>query len=260
MHGDDATREAPDRQQRVARLTLAGIGVLVLLAGGIAWAVLASRPAPPAWQPGSINNLVLQAGPGVAANGNDYPAMATRGEDPDPLSTGELVTAFPPHTDGPLQVSADCAGAVTGRAVARALRAAGCSQVLRLIATTTGTGGPYTGLIDIFNLTSGAAAYQAARAFGEESPYGNGADLDLPPNAAPGGFILPWPGTPAARVARASGNAADVDAFGHFLVVLWTYGSGGATLDDSGPQLANGLFELVLGQFAENRVGRDSAG
>jgi hypothetical protein len=33
-------------------------------------------------------------------------------------------------------------------------------------------------------------------------------------------------------------------------VVLWTYGSGGATLDDSGPQLANGLFEIVLGQFA----------
>lgn len=130
--------------------------------------------------------------------------------------------------------------------------------MLRLITTSTGTGGPYTALIDIFNLASAAAAYQAAWAFGEEWPYAN---LDPPlPNAAPGGFILPWPGTPAASVARAAGNSADVDAFGHFLVVLWTYGSGGATPDDSGPQLANGLFELVLGQFAENRVGRDTAG
>lgn len=76
---------------------------------------------------------------------------------------------FAAKDSGPSQVSADCAGAVTGQAVVRALRAAGCSQVLRLIATSTGTGGPCPEPIDIFNLSSGAAAYQAARAFGEES-------------------------------------------------------------------------------------------
>lgn len=158
--------------------------------------------------------------------------MATRSEDPTPLSAGELAEVFPPGKGGgPSQVSADCTAAVTGQAAARALRAAGRSQVLWLIATSTGTGGPYTGLVDIFSLASGTAAYQAARAFGEESPYGGGANLlpPQPPDAAPGGFILPWPGTPAAGVARAPGNTADVDAFGHFLVVLWTYGHGGAT-------------------------------
>ncbi len=111
------------------------------------------------------------------------------------MSTGELARVFPPgQGTGPSQVSADCAGAVTGQAVAQALHAAGCSQVLRLIATCTGTGGPDTGLIDIFNLASGTATYHAARAFGEEESvttfYG--------PNVAPGGFILPWPGTSAA--------------------------------------------------------------
>lgn len=250
------------RHRRPAgRAAIVGVAAVALIAGGLLWAGAAAGPAAVLrWEPGSINNLVLQAGPAAAAAGSDYPQIATRGEDPAPLSTGELAKAFPPGGKyGPSQVSADCAGAVTGQAAARALRAAGCSQVLRLIATSTGTGGPDIGLIDIFNLASGAAAYQAARAFGEESPYGSGARLPLPPNAAPGGFISPWPGTPAAGVARAPGNAADVDAFGHFLVVLWTYGSGGATVDDSGPQLANGLFELILGQFAENRVGRDSA-
>jgi hypothetical protein len=72
--------------------------------------------------------------------------------------------------------------------------------VLRLIATASdSTGGRYTGLIDIFNLATGSAVYLAARVFGEESPYGDSANLvpRPPPNAAPGGFIRPWPGTPA---------------------------------------------------------------
>lgn len=234
---------------------------IAIAGGGLLGARAMTRPGTPAWQPASINNLVLQAGRTAAADGSDYPQIATRSEDPAPLSTSELAKAFPRGKYGPSQVNTDCAGAVTGQAVARALRAAGCSQVLRLIATSTGTGGPYTGLIDIFNLASGTAVYQAARVFGEESPYGSGANLfpPQPPNAAPGGFILPWPETPAANVARAPGNAADVDAFGHFLVVLWTYGHGGPTVDDSGPQSANGLFELVLGQFAQNRVDHDSA-
>jgi hypothetical protein len=244
-----------------SRLAL-GVTAAALIAGSAGCGAVAPRPAlAPSDRPGSIYNLVLQAGPAVAAQGNNYPGMATRGQDPSPLSTGELAAVFPPgRGGGPEEVSTDCAGAVTGQPVTRALQAAGCGQVLRLIATSTGTGGPYTGLIDIFNLASGAAAYQAARAFGEESPNGSGPNPLVPPNATPGGFILPWPGTAAAGVARAPGNAADVDAFGHFLVVLWTYGHGGATANDSGPQLANGLFELHLDQFAGNRAARDSAG
>jgi hypothetical protein len=112
---DGGTPPGRGRQQRVARLALAGIGGARPARRRHCLGALASRPAPPAWQPGSINNLVLQAGPAVVADGNDYPAIATRGEDPAPLSTGELARAFPPGSKyGPSQVSADCAGAVTG--------------------------------------------------------------------------------------------------------------------------------------------------
>jgi hypothetical protein len=61
-------------------------------------------------------------------------------------------------------------------------------------------------------------------------------------------------------VARAAGNAADVDAFGHFLVVVWTYSSGGGGPYDSVPQLANGAIELVLSQFADNRAADNFGG
>ena len=44
--------------------------------------------------------LILQAGPAVAADGNDYPQIATRGEDPAPLSTGELAAVFQGKTSG----------------------------------------------------------------------------------------------------------------------------------------------------------------
>lgn len=256
------------RQRRLAgragRAAIVGVAAAALIAGGLLWAGAAAGHAKvPGWQPQTIDNLVLEAGPGAIAVGHGYSQIATRAEDPPPLSVPELARVFPPDSGGRVMgLSSNCAAAVTGRAVKQALASGGCSQVLRLIATSTGTGGPYRGLIDIFNLASGAAVYQAARAFGEESPYSDSAALvpRPPPNAAPGGFIRPWPGTPAANIAHAAGNAADIDAFGHFLVVLWTYGSGGATVDDSGPRLANGLFELRLGQFAENRVGRDSAG
>lgn len=241
--------------RRSVRWWLAGIGVLVLLAGGAACGGAASAPAPAAAAsvspPASIENLVLQAGPAAAAHGSDNPRIATRGEDPAPLSTAEIAEVFPPGKGtGPSQVSANCAGAVTGQAVVRALRAAGCTQVLREIATCTGTGGPYTGLIDIFNLASGTATYQAARAFGEDEPNTS----IFGPNVASGGFILPWAGTSAAGVASAANNAADVDAFGHFLVVLWTYSSDNPDIVD-GAGNCNGLFELHLSQFADNRAG-----
>jgi hypothetical protein len=70
----------------------------------------------------------------------------------------------------------------------------------------------------------------------------------------PGGFILPWQGTEAAGIARAAGNAADVNAFGHFLVVVWTYITGSGGPDGTAAQLVNGLVELHLSQWADNRA------
>ena len=141
-----------------------------------------------------------------------------------------------------------------GRVRIRALTAAGCSQVLRMVVTASGTT-PAVGQVDIFNLAGGPSLIWVARAFGQEPPSGGPNPFpSQPPNAAPGGFILPWQGTTAASVARAPGNAADVDAFGHFLVVIWSYGSNGPGRDDMVPQVANTLVETALSQFADNRA------
>jgi hypothetical protein len=252
----------PPGRQRAARLAVAGIGVLVLLAGGITWGIMTFQPERPAWQPSTIDNLVLEEGPASITTGTDYHPIDTRTQDPAPLTTAELAKVFPPgHGDGPMEVSPDCAGAVTGAPVIQALKAAGCSQVLRLITTATGTGGPYAVLVDIFNLAGGPSLIQTARTFGQEPPAG-GTDAypSHPADAAPGGFIVPWQGTSAAGVARAAGNAADVNAFGHLLVVTWTYSTTGASPDGTGAQLVNGLIELELSQFADNRAADSPAG
>lgn len=226
--------------------------MLILLAGGIAWGIMASQPGRPAWQPASITNLVLLEGPASVTTGTDYHPIATRAEDPAPLNTAELARIF--RATDSMEVGPDCAKAVTGAPVIRALKTAGCSQVLRLITTATGTGGPSVVQVDIFNLAGGPSLIATARAFGEEPPNGEDAFPSQPPNAAPGGFILPWKETEAASIARVAGNAADVNAFGHFLVAVWTYSTGSGGPDGTAAQLVNGLIELRLGQWADNRA------
>jgi hypothetical protein len=255
------TAPGPARQQRAARLAVAGIGVLVLLAGGITWGIMTSQPGQPAWQPATIDNLVLEEGPASITTGTDYHPIDTRTEDSAPLTTAELAKVFSPgQGSGPMQVSPDCAGAVTGAPVIQALKAAGCSQVLRLITTATGTGGPFAGLVDIFNLAGGPSLIQAVRAFGQEPPGGPNAYPSQPPDAAPGGFIVPWQGTSAAGVASAAGRAADLEAFGHFLIVIWTCSTTGGSPDGTGAQLVNGLIETKLSQFADNRAADSPVG
>jgi hypothetical protein len=228
--------------------------VLILLAGGITWGIMASRPGRPEWQPASITNLVLLEGPESVTTGTDYHPIATRAEDPALLNTAdtaELARIF--HGTDSMQVGRACAGVVTGAAVVQALKTAGCSQVLRLITTATGTGRCVV-LVDIFNLAGGPSLVAAARAFGEEPSGAVDAFPSQPPNAAPAGFIRPWQGTKAAGIARAAGNAADVDAFGHFLVVVWTYSTGNGGSDDAAAQLANGATEILLSQWADDRA------
>jgi hypothetical protein len=257
------------RVNQLQRRAAAGIGALALLAGVIACgssasppgqparqpATAASQPGPSAWQPATIDNLVLEGEPGPLTTGTGYHPIDTRAEDPAPLTTAELAKVFSTRKGSdPMELSQDCAGAVTGAPVIQALKAAGCSQVLRLISTSTGTGGPYATQVDIFNLAGGPSLVQAARAFGQEPLYGTTKfDPSHPPDAAPGGFIRPWPAT--SGVARAAGNAADVDAFGHFLAVLWTYSVTDVSPDGGNAEnLTNMGTELELGQFADNRA------
>jgi hypothetical protein len=244
------------------------VGVLVLLVVGIIWWVaithpsqagvsaLPSQAAGSTVQPATIDNLVLEEGPEPMTTGGAYHSINTRAEDPSPLTTAELSQVFPPGKGtGPMEISPDCAGAVTGALIIQALNAAGCDQVLRVIITCTG-GTSCTSLIDIFNLTGGPSLTQAARAFGQEPGAGGTIAFPFhPPNSAPDGFILPWHGITAADIASASGNAADVDAFGHLLVVLWTYSPDGGSLAAMGASAVNGLIETAeLSQFADDRA------
>ncbi|MBO0831078.1 MAG: hypothetical protein J2P28_00735 [Actinobacteria bacterium] len=103
-------------------------------------------------------------------------------------------------------------------------------------------------------MAGGASLIAAARAFGDQPPNGDNAYPSQPPNAAPGGFILPWQGTKAAGIAGAAGNAADVNAFGHFLVVVWTYSTGSGGSDGTAAQLVSGAVEFQLSQWADNRA------
>ena len=103
--------------------------MIVLLAGGVTWGIMASQPGRPAWQPATIDNLVLEEGPDSITTGTDYHPIGTRAEDPAPLTTAELAKVFAPRQGGgPMAVSPDCAGAVTGALIIQALKAAGCSQ------------------------------------------------------------------------------------------------------------------------------------
>jgi hypothetical protein len=190
--------------------------------------------------------------------GPGYHPIDTRAEDPAPLTTAELATVFQtPKGSDPMEVSQDCAGAVTGTPVIQALKAAGCSQVLRLIddstGTVNGTRDTYVTQVDIFNLAGGPSLVQAAGPFGQEPLYGNTEFYPShPPDAAPGGFIRPWPAT--SRVARTSGNAAYVVAYGHLLVVIWTYGLPGGRPDGGDVENTTNLAtEYEVGQFADNR-------
>jgi hypothetical protein len=250
------------------RAAVAGVAAVALIAGGgLLWSDAAAQHAPaPRWEPASIDNLVLQAGPSDVAIGNGYPNISTRAADPRPLSLPEITRVFPPSSgDKERELGTNCGAVVLGRAVKQALASGGCSQVLRLVDISSDSrGAHYTSLIDIFNLSSGRSVYRVAREFGEKSPYSpvvTNSWPRLPPDTAPGGFIRPWPGTPAANMARAAGNEADIDGFGHFLIVIWSSGAGTSTAGSAMQGAVSAQLELILSQkFAENRLIRVSEG
>jgi hypothetical protein len=121
------------------------------------------------------------------------------------------------------------------------------------LATATGTGGPSESQFDIFNLAGGPSVIAAARAFGEEPPNGDVAFPSQPPNAAPGGFILPWQASETGRLARRrqrrgrdrAGSLSRRD-----LDVQFRQQRRGRTA----AQLVNGLIELDLSQWTDNRA------
>lgn len=210
-----------------------------------------SGKAGDSWQPSSIENRVLEAGSKVISSGHGYKRIAARVDDPRPLSAHEISMIFPLKA---AQLNSDCAAVVTDRAVSSSLAKGGCSQVLRLVTTASdNSGGHAMSLIEIFNLESGNAVYRAANVFGQKTTYGDMSIKGMPrtPNFPPKGFIRPWSGTVASNVATASDNAAEVDGFGHFLVVIWTFGETNSVIGNDG---ASSLFDDALSKFASNRA------
>lgn len=210
-----------------------------------------SKSATAQWKPDSVDNEVLEAGPGAMAAGNGYGQIATRAKDPRPLSAHDLSSVV---GRGPSKLNTDCASAVTGQEVRAALAAGDCSQVLRVIATAPdNAGGHATGLIDVFNLASGTAVYKAAGALGHEPLYDDRLMTGKPPlpHRSPQGFIRSWPGTPAAYMATSFANSAIVNGLGHFLIVIWVRGEPNSSIGNDG---AASLFDDAMSNFPNQRL------
>jgi hypothetical protein len=227
--------------------TIGGVVAAALITAAVLlWTgAISLHASPPSWQPGTINNLVVQGGPFAAYGPSN---LLTRTDGSRPLSVPEMRRVFPPRWGNrDTQLSSDCAAAVLGRAIRKALAAGRCTQVVRMVVTGhDSTGAHYISQIDIFNLKNSLSVYRVAEELGEISPYQKGLDPRIPPNAAPRGFIKQWPGTLAAHLARATVNGADINSYGHFLIVIWT--EGGTEFSQG---LISGNFENIVSNFGE---------
>lgn len=200
------------------------------------------------WKPAAVENLTLAAGQKEMAAGHGYNSIATRAQDPQPMSVRQAPKL---GSSKYVNLSSNCDSMVTSLAVRHALSRGGCSQVLRTIGTVSSSNGNSTRLVYVFNLISGSAVYRAARAFGEENPAPSTITMQLgfPGNFSPSGFVRSWPKTPAENMAGTSGNFAYVDGFGHFLLVAW---SGGAS--SIANETADGLADTAFSQYVGSRI------
>ncbi|WP_306369136.1 hypothetical protein [Nocardiopsis sp. CC223A] len=148
--------------------------------------------------------------------------LGTREADSRPLNEGELFgdrsaeisSRGIEFTLRDSELSEDCAAAVWGDEVARALADADCTQVGR----ATYVGDDYFGVTAIFNLADAEASGAVAAAMAEpELPEGEEPPTDAP---VPGFVIAPSGAAPFDRLGSGY-SSAEATVSGHYLVVVW---------------------------------------
>ncbi len=210
-HGAHTGQNAlPGRRHRPAsvKLAVAGALVLVLGAAGALYVGVLRTPAKPHTTSQSVKSAATASPtPSPTQTLGPYGRIATRGDDPDPLTIAQL---YPPKfvvfgvtmVRTADQIGTNCGAAVAGSGLQQALSAAGCNQVVRATYLTVKQG--MMGTIGVLNLTSGSAAKRTTLATGA-----NNFIAQVPGRKAPTSKIGQGPGIEMAA------------AKGHYLILIW---------------------------------------
>ncbi|CAL9399149.1 hypothetical protein SUDANB121_01435 [Nocardiopsis dassonvillei] len=158
--------------------------------------------------------------------------LGTRELDGRPLNEGELFgdrsaeisSRGLEFTLRDSELSEDCAAAVWGEEVVRALADAGCTQVGR----ATYVGDSYFGVTAIFNLDDVEGSRAVAASMAEpDTPAG-----EEPPADAPRpGFVIPPSGADPFDRLGSGYSSAEATVSGHYLVVVWVQPTDSESVD-----------------------------
>ncbi|MBP2704843.1 hypothetical protein JOL79_13565 [Microbispora sp. RL4-1S] len=193
------------------RRPIALIGGLILLVGALflgLWVAAKNQP-PPQAQPPAPKPSSTQPVPAGAAGRYGY--AASRATDKEPLSAAELfgkkkvVNHGRSYLRTAWRKEKTCADGVTGPTITKALKTAGCNQLLR--ASYRDAKGKVIGTVGVANLktSSGAKKVAAAGGGGERKDY-----------------LKPLPGKDDVSKHLGSGEAyAGGWTHGHYAVLLW---------------------------------------
>ena len=207
----------PPRRNNLPLIIGAVVAVLILLGGGGGALYMAlgndsdDPPASPrarstaAAPPPSASPSVS---PSAAPTGNPLTRLDTRDNDPQPLTLREVFgkkrveASGKTYTRAARKENKDCSDAVKGADLRAALRAGGCTQVLR--ASYVGESGKVVNTVGIANLEDADAVEKASSA-------AEGSDS----------FISPLRGSgPARKLGRGNALGAQLTR-GHYLVLSW---------------------------------------
>jgi hypothetical protein len=183
--------------------------LLVLAAAAALYVGVLRTPARP--HPGALATnkpkTVSTPAPSPTPTLGPYGHIATRADDPLPLTIAQL---YPPAFAAPGgsvlrtadRIGTNCGAAVAGSNLQAALSSAGCNQVVR--ATYLQAKRTLMGTIGVLNLRSGNAAKAAAR------------------SAGPANFIAQVPGrnAPTSKIGQGTG-IEEAFAKGHYLILIW---------------------------------------
>ncbi|GAA4621373.1 hypothetical protein GCM10023196_009280 [Actinoallomurus vinaceus] len=234
-YGDDAASFAPGGEERsgsgkkpliIGAAVAAGV---VVLGGGAAFALSGGggddKPKPPA------ASTKAAAAPKQSPTANPTPTptetgkgerLASRATDPKPLTLSEIFKNRKFKAGGRSYVltawrsESSCAKGVHGTTFVKAVKRAGCTQVLR----ATFSNGKFVGTIGVLNLKTDSVASAAQKASRPKDAY-----------------VLPLPGTGSTSKVGKGLSLTTADPEGHYLIMSWVqYPTGKkiATSDYSG--------------------------